>query len=127
MASKDKRQTGKNHTLIQSVRHAGIGLWDVFLAERNFRYHLLISVLVIIAGLICALDLMEWVVVLGCIGAMLVTEVLNSAIERVADQVSGGRFQPLIKQAKDIAASAVLVTAFFSVLIGLIIFGNKIF
>ncbi len=59
--------------------------------------------------------------------SFLVAEILNSAIERLADLAADGKFHPLIKQAKDIAASGVLVTALFAAIIGLLIFGNKLF
>ncbi|UQB00078.1 diacylglycerol kinase family protein [Pediococcus pentosaceus] len=127
MASIDKRQTKKNRSIFQSVGHAGHGLWEVFNTERNFRYHLMIMVVIIIAGFIFALNLLEWIMVLGCIAAVLVAEILNSAIERLADLAADGKFHPLIKQAKDIAASGVLVTALFAAIIGLLIFGNKLF
>lgn len=127
MALKDKRQIGKNHSLFQSLKHASVGLKNVYHSERNFRHHVLIALLVVVAGLVYALNFMEWALILGCIAAVLVAEIFNSAIERLADLASHGRYHPLIKQAKDFAAGGVLVTAIFAAVIGLIIFGHKIF
>ena len=51
---------------------------------------------------------------------MLALEMMNSAIERVVDLVTTER-HTLAKQAKDLAAGAVLVYAIGSAIIGLII------
>ena len=127
LALKGKRQTEKNRSIFQSMGHAWHGLREVFKTERNFRYHLLITIPTIAVGFILDLNLMEWIVILGCIAAVLGAEILNSAIERLADLAANGKYHPLIKQAKDIAASGVLITAAFSAVIGLLIFGSKLF
>lgn len=127
MVLKDKNQIKKNHSLLQSMKHAGVGLKDVYRSERNFRHHVLIAIIVVLAGLIFALNYMEWILVLGCITAVLVAEIFNTAIERLADLASHGQYHPLIKQAKDFAAGGVLVTAIFAAIIGIMVFGHKIF
>jgi diacylglycerol kinase len=49
-------------------------------------------------------------------------EILNTAIERLAD-AAVPEIHPLIAQAKDAAAGAVLVAVFGSALIGLLVLG----
>lgn len=127
MVLKDKRQTEKNRSLIQSIAHAMYGVKDIFLRERNFRYHCLIAVLVVGCGLAIHLSLMEWIAIVVCIGAMFVAETFNSAIERLADFACNGKYQFLVKQAKDAASAAVLLTAVFTVLIGLLVFAHHFF
>ncbi|MCC9958843.1 diacylglycerol kinase, partial [Streptococcus agalactiae] len=53
-------------------------------------------------------------------------EIINSAIENVVDLASNYHFSMLAKNAKDMAAGAVLVVSLFAVLVGLIIFIPKI-
>ena len=53
-------------------------------------------------------------------------EIINSAIENVVDLASGYHFSMLAKNAKDMAAGAVLVISGYAVLTGLIIFIPKI-
>ncbi|MCC9744640.1 diacylglycerol kinase, partial [Streptococcus agalactiae] len=53
-------------------------------------------------------------------------EIINSAIENVVDLASNYHFSMLAKNAKDMAAGAVLVISLFAVLVGLIIFIPKI-
>lgn len=50
---------------------------------------------------------------------------VNTAIESVVDQVSG-EYHPLAKIAKDTAAAAVLLTALHAIIIGLLVFHDKI-
>jgi diacylglycerol kinase len=68
----------------------------------------------------------EWLVLLLCVSAVLVAEILNTAIENVVDLASP-EFHPLAKQAKDLAAFAVLTASLFSLLIGIVIFGPRIY
>ena len=53
-------------------------------------------------------------------------EIVNSAIENVVDLASDYHFSMLAKNAKDMAAGAVLVISGFAALTGLIIFVPKI-
>ena len=53
-------------------------------------------------------------------------EIVNTAIEACIDLVSPER-QPLAKLAKDAAAGAVLISAIFAAIIGLLIFVPKVF
>jgi len=82
------------------------------------------AVIVILAGYFTGLSRTEWYIVLLLIALMFALEMINTAIERVVDLASPN-FHPLAKQAKDIAAGAVLVFALFSAIIGLLIFLPK--
>lgn len=108
------------------LRHALIGLKTAFLKERNFRIHLFFTVIVLFLSCVLGLNKFEWIVILLVISLVLVTELLNSVIERLIDY-----FKPeytwQAKEIKDISAGFVLITAIFAVLIGLIIFIPKIF
>jgi len=67
----------------------------------------------------------EWKWLLIAIFLVWITEILNTAIEKLADVVSPG-YAVAIKQVKDMAAAAVLLSAVFAVVIALIIFLPKI-
>lgn len=96
------------------------------LQEQNFRSHILSALVVMIAGYFSGLSQLEWAVVVMLIALMWALEMLNTAIERIIDLVSPD-FHPLAKQAKDVAAGAVLVFAIASAIIGLLIFLPKWF
>ena len=93
--------------------------------ERNFIIHNLITLCVIIAGFIFNISMLEWCVVVFCIGFVLALELLNTAIENIVNELSP-QHSLFAKNTKDIAAAAVLIAAITSVVIGLIIFVPKI-
>lgn len=111
--------------LIRSFGYASCGI-IMACKEQNFKSHLLSAGIVIIAGYLTGLSRIEWFVVLLLIALMFALEMMNTAIERVVDLASPD-LHPLAKQAKDIAAGAVLVFAVFSAIIGLLIFVPKWF
>ncbi len=94
------------------------------MSEQNFRFHVLSAVIVVIAGLLTGLSIIEWIIIVLVITLVIGAEMFNTAIERVVDLVSPD-YHPLAKQAKDIAAGAVLVFAACSVIIGILIFLPK--
>ena len=58
------------------------------------------------------------------IALVIITEMLNTAIEFLTDLVSPN-FHPLAKKTKDVAAGAVLVAAIIAVILGLMVFLPK--
>lgn len=115
----------KRHSLYSSFVYAFQGITGVVKSERNLKIHLSVAVIVIGAGWYFSVSRMEWLVLLSAIFGTITLEMINSAIERTVDLVTED-IHPLAKQAKDIAAGAVLVYAIFAVLIGLIIFLPKL-
>lgn len=109
---------------IKSFRYAFEGIIHAVKTERNFKFHLIATVIVITTGLLSDLTSTEWFIILVLIGGVLSLELLNSAIERVVNLVTMERM-PLAKQAKDLAAGAVLIFAIMSAIIGLLIFIPK--
>jgi len=109
---------------IQSFGYAIRGIRYVFGTEANMKIHIAISILVIICGIVFAINLTEWIFCLLCIGMVVAAEMLNTAIENVVDLASPEQ-HPLAGKAKDIAAGAVLICAIVSVVIGLLIFIPK--
>ncbi|MDE5790410.1 MAG: diacylglycerol kinase family protein [Muribaculaceae bacterium] len=105
--------------------YAWTGIKTLFMKEAHAKIHFLAMILVVIAGFLFRLDKTEWCIIIMCIGVVLMAEGINTAIERVCDKVSPER-NPLIKDAKDIAAGSVLLVVMAVVVIGLIIFIPKI-
>jgi undecaprenol kinase len=117
---------GKKHRLTASFRFGFQGIASAAARERNMQIHIFISVIVIIAGFVFSISKIEWIAILLAIGGMIALEMMNTAIERTVDMYTK-EFHPLAKQAKDIAAGAVLIFAIISVIIGLIIFLPRVF
>ncbi|KOY80938.1 diacylglycerol kinase family protein [Lysinibacillus macroides] len=110
------------------LRSFGYAFEGILMAskEQNMKSHVLSAIIVMLAGYFTGLSRIEWYIVLLLIALMLALEMINTAIERVVDLASPD-IHPLAKQAKDIAAGAVLVFALFSAIIGLLIFLPKWF
>ncbi|HEM5931713.1 TPA: diacylglycerol kinase family protein [Streptococcus suis] len=116
----------KNRELMASLDFAMSGLLTAFKEERNMKKHLASAVLVVLAGLIFQVSVTEWLFLLLSISLVIAFEIVNSAIENVVDLASDYHFSMLAKNAKDMAAGAVLFVSGFALLTGLIIFVPKI-
>jgi diacylglycerol kinase len=109
---------------IHSFRHAIRGIGMVLKSEKNMQIHLIVAVLVIIAGIFFKINITEWMLCLLCFGLVLGAEMVNTSIEKLVDLVSPQRHE-LAGKAKDIAAGAVLICALIAASVGLIIFIPK--
>jgi len=111
--------------VIKSFACAFEGLKDCLLHEKNFRIQYVIALLIIIAGLSFSISKMEWLVILLCFAVVLCFEIINSAIEKLCDLVCP-QFNLTIKKVKDMSASAVLLAAIISFIVGCVIFLPRI-
>lgn len=117
-----RRRVQRSKNLIESFSHALRGLELAFSAERNLKIHLACAVLAVILAAVLSFDVVSWTLLFLAIGLVFIAELLNTAVERVVDMVSGGEFHILAKEAKDIAAAAVVVASFTSLLMGAALF-----
>lgn len=109
---------------IKSFHHAINGLKSAFF-EDNFKIHVATAFLVIVAGVFFNISKFEWLIIVLTISLVLICEIINTAIEKLADFVSP-QWDNKIKVIKDLAAAAVLISATAAFLVGLIIFVPKI-
>ncbi|RDU35415.1 diacylglycerol kinase family protein [Neobacillus piezotolerans] len=116
---------GPGGRLLKSFVYALSGIGSAIKRERNLQIHIFAGTVAIGLSILFSISKMEWLFILLAIAGMLSLELLNTAVERVVDLVTE-EFHPIAKQAKDIAAGAVLVYACLSLLIGAIIFLPKI-
>jgi undecaprenol kinase len=121
----DLKDNKRKYKYSETFKFALEGIRVSILNEKNIRFHLFFSVIVIVFAIIFNLTQTEWMFILFAIVGMIVVEMINTAIERVVDLVTD-QYHPLAGQAKDIAAGAVLIYAILSVIIGMIIFIPKI-
>ncbi|MEO5500957.1 MAG: diacylglycerol kinase family protein [Ginsengibacter sp.] len=111
--------------MLKSFVYAFNGLWLLLKEEQNARIHFVASVIVILAGFYFGLNAYEWMAILFSIGLVITVEIINTAIENIADFISPGKNEH-IKTIKDISAAAVLISAIVAVSIGLIVFLPKL-
>ena len=108
-----------------SFGYALAGLRHVLRTQRNARIHLIIALLAITLATVLRLSLVEWAILALTIGFVFVAEMFNSVAEAAVDAVTQ-RFHPLAKTAKDIAAGAVIFAAIIAVIVGLLLFGPRL-
>jgi diacylglycerol kinase len=99
---------------------AGRGI-VVLLGEAHGRIHAVATVIVILLGLRLGISAQDWALLAICVALVLAAEAINTAVERLVDIVSP-EWHPLARDAKDLAASAVLIAAIGAVAVGAIVF-----
>jgi diacylglycerol kinase len=110
---------------LKSFVYAFNGLRILFREEHNSRIHLVAALCVLVAGFFLKITATEWIAVIFSIGLIFAMELVNSAIENMADFVSTEQHEQ-IKRIKDLSAAGVLVAAITALAVGLIIFLPKI-
>ena len=109
----------------KSFRFALEGLKVLVSEEHNSRIHFVVSLLAISAAFYFKISGLEWLALILCIGFVFALEIINSAIENLADFVEPNRHEA-IKKIKDLAAASVLVGSITTASVGLIVFIPKI-
>ena len=104
---------------VASFRHAGQGLLVLCRSEHNAWLHLAAAGSVAAAGWALHVSAADWRWLILAMALVLAAEALNTAIERVCDRVTRD-YSPLIRDAKDIAAGAVLLLALAAAAIGVL-------
>ncbi len=108
-------------SLAKSFRNAFRGVRSVAKYERNFRIHMCMTFYVLVFSIIGEVQKADVLRFILCFGIVMAAELVNTALELLCDAVSG-RFDERIREIKDIAAGAVLVTAISAAAVGLITF-----
>ena len=116
---------GRSPSLLQSFNFAIEGIIHVLRTQRNMRIHFAIAVAVLVAALAVGVRRLELVALLLAISFVLITEMLNTALEAGID-VATTSFDPLAKLAKDIAAGAVLIATVNAVAVGYLVFVERL-
>ncbi len=112
----------RNRTgFIQSFKCALEGIGFAMGTERNLKIHSVVAVLVVIAGFFAHLRPLQWVAVVFAIGLVFVTELLNTAIEKLTDETLGTNYSDSARRIKDMAAGACFMAAITATIIGLVV------
>jgi len=110
---------------VRAFGYAAQGVKTLFSSQCHARFHALAAVVVISLGFSLRISVIEWCLVILAIALVIACEAINTAIEFLTDRVSTEP-HPLAGKAKDVAAGAVLISSAGSAVIGVIIFGPKI-
>ena len=103
-----------------SFAHAFIGICATFKSEQNFRLYIVAMSIAIVMGLYLKISMLAWGLVILSIGFVMVAELFNTAVERLGDEIANGKQKQMVKNAKDISAAAVLISALTAFVIGIL-------
>lgn len=110
-------------SFFKAFAYAWQGIAHTVKTQRNFRFHIAATVYVTAFSLFYEFTVGEYVLLALTFSSVISAELMNTAIEAAVDLCSPEQHR-LAKIAKDAAAGAVLVTAFFAVIVGVLLFGD---
>lgn len=104
---------------------AARGLARLVRTERHARFHLAATCAVVALAVALRVTRLEAIALTLAVGGVWTAEAFNTALERLADRVTR-EHDPLIGEAKDLAAGAVLASACAALAVGLIVFLSRV-
>lgn len=119
-----KKQFGFRR-FINSITNSLAGLKYAYTNEQSLLIHVILSIVVVCAGMYFKISGIQWVLVLFAAAIIVVAELLNTAIEATVDLVTE-EFHPLAKVAKDCASAAVFFISIVAGCVWLYVFVPKI-
>lgn len=105
---------------LKSANFAIEGILHAAKTQRHLRYHLYAAAFVLLLSYAVGVSRMEFLTIALAVIAVLLAEMLNTAVEAMVDLLSP-EHNETAKTAKDVAAGAVLITAMGSAIIGFIV------
>lgn len=93
--------------------------------QSSFFVHFFVAAIVIAAGVVLRVSLVEWSLLAIAIFGVLAAEMFNSALESLAKAVTD-QHHPHLGRALDIGSGAVLLAACGAVTIGLLVFAHRL-
>lgn len=116
------KSTGGIGRIFNAARYSLAGLRHAYIHEAAFRQELLVVMPSLIGCWFLPVTTVEKLLLFGAGLAVLVVEILNSAVEASVDRVSTAR-HPLAGRAKDLGSAAVMLTLTFAGIAWLVIAG----
>jgi diacylglycerol kinase len=109
----------------KSLSFALNGIWEVIKTQRNFRIQLILLSCAIILGFVLHITIHSWYAIIIVSGMVLISEMFNTAIEKIVDFISP-EWKKKAGLIKDISAGAVFVSSLIALIIGIMIFVPRI-
>ncbi len=116
-----KKTKWHNTNFLQALKYALNGVKYVYGTQRNIIFQSVFAILAILCGLFFKITTIEWLAIILTIFFVVTAEFINTAIETTVDLCTEEKNEKA-KNAKDVAAGAVLLTSINAVIIGLIVF-----
>ncbi|KKP48211.1 MAG: Prokaryotic diacylglycerol kinase [Candidatus Woesebacteria bacterium GW2011_GWA1_33_30] len=111
--------------MIDSFKYALNGIKEAITTEDNLVFHFMASLFVLIFAYFFEFSLIEFSIVVVAIFFVIITEIINTVIEKLSDIVSPEKSEK-IRIIKDMSSAAVLLSAICSVVIVMLLFVPKL-
>lgn len=115
----------ERQSLRRAFENAFAGIVHCILYERNMKIHIVAALLAGITAWWLKCNTYEILILVITIAGVLVAEMMNTMVEALVDLVMP-EIHPLAKIIKDVAAGIVLVVAIASLVVGYLLFFEKI-
>ena len=115
----------KYPSTIKSVKAAIRGISYTFIHEKNFKIEVMFAIFVVVFLTITDAEAWRWIISIVMIIVILVSELANTALERIVDMLKPQK-HPYAKVVKDIAAGMVLVSVIGVGVAGIAVLGPLI-
>lgn len=116
----------KSQGFNNTFKNARKGFRLVLKSEMNIRVHIVIALLVLLFAYLLDFTAIEYCIALFAIAMVIITEMLNTAIEFALDAIYHNRYSKMVGMAKDISAGAVMFASVIAVIIGFFLFGRHL-
>lgn len=116
----------KQQGFSNTFKNARKGMRLVLKSEVNIRVHFCIAMIVLALAFVLDFSIERMCILLLTIGFVIVTEMVNSAVEFSLDAVFHNKYSKLVGMAKDISAGAVMFASVIAIVIGVILFGSAL-
>lgn len=115
----------KLRKITDSFNNAIAGIIYTVKTQRNMKIHMVAAILILIFSLFFDFSRVELLILFLTITLVIVMEMVNTAVESAVDMIAN-YYHPLAKIAKNVAAGAVLVAALNAIVVGYMLFFDRL-
>ncbi|AFS78821.1 diacylglycerol kinase DgkA [Gottschalkia acidurici 9a] len=110
---------------IKSFNYAVEGIIYALRKEKNMKIHFFYSFSCTNIKFVFNFSRLEFLILFFTISLVIITEMINTAIEKVVDMYTD-KYNPLAKIAKDVAAGAVLIASINAIVVAYLLFFDRV-
>lgn len=112
-------------SLLRSFYYALEGILYALKTQRNMKIHFVVAIGVLVLSSFLNISKLEYLMIFAAISLVIITEMINTSIEAGIDLVTK-EYHELAKTAKNVAAGAVLIASINAIIVGYIVFFEKL-
>lgn len=121
MKMNEQKEVGLVRNFLNKCKYSLQGLRYCYQNESSFVLVTIASILIIVLGICFDIPFLHWVISFGSISLIMITELINTAIEATVDMVTQ-EYNEYAKIAKDCGSAAAGLMGVLATIVNLIIF-----